>query len=53
MNAETLRQEKAKIEEKIRELKAKMLRNLEKGKFLGLDRQVRRLQHTYQLLRRI
>jgi hypothetical protein len=53
MNPEKIRQENERLQEKLKDLKTKVVTDLQKGKALGLDRQVRLIQQTYQLLRRI
>ncbi len=53
MKTEALQEEKKRLEEKIRQLKSRLVQNLEQGRHLGLDRQVRQVQKTYQLIGRI
>ncbi|MCE9623872.1 MAG: hypothetical protein K8R69_00225 [Deltaproteobacteria bacterium] len=53
MKPETLQEEKKKLETKIREIKASLARSLAQGRYFGLDRQVRQVQKSYQLLGRI
>ena len=53
MKPEALSEEKKRLEEKIRQLKSSMVRSLERGRYLGLDRQVRQVQKNYQLMIRI
>ena len=53
MKPESLQEEKRKIEDKIRQIKAKMSQSLSLGRPFGLDRQVRQVQKSYQLIGRI
>ncbi len=53
MNLENINQEKRQIEDRIRQIRANMVRKVEEKKFLGLDGQVRRIQKNYQLMSRI
>lgn len=53
MKPETLQEEKKRLEDKIRQLRQRLVRSLEAGRPLGLDRQVRLVQKSYQLIGRI
>jgi hypothetical protein len=53
MKPEAQIEEKKRIEEKLREIKSRMVRNVEQGRYFGLDRQVRQLQKNYQLMVRV
>lgn len=53
MKPEALLEEKRKLEEKIRQLKRRLIQELEQGRPLGLARQVRQVQKIYQLIGRI
>ncbi|HKY61867.1 MAG TPA: hypothetical protein VJR29_00470 [bacterium] len=53
MKPEALHEEKKRIEEKIRQLKSRMVQSVEQGRYLGLDRQVRQVQKNYQLMIRV
>jgi bisphosphoglycerate-independent phosphoglycerate mutase (AlkP superfamily) len=53
MKAEALNEEKKRIEEKLRQLKSRMIQSVEQGRYFGLDRQIRQVQKNYQLMIRI
>lgn len=53
MKTEALIEEKKRLEDKLRQMKVRMVRSVEQGRYLGLDRQVRQVQKNYQLLVRI
>jgi hypothetical protein len=53
MNPENLLQEKKKIEEKLKQLRIKMVQSIEKGNLFGLDRKIRQVQQNFKLLGRI
>lgn len=53
MNPEKIREENTRLEEKLKNIKLKIAADLQQGKALGLDRQVRVIQQTYQLLKRV
>ncbi len=53
MKSEIILEEKKKLEEKLRAIKAKMIRSVEDKRFFGLDRKVREVQKTYHLMGRV
>ena len=53
MKPDALLEEKKRLEEKIKQLKSRMIQSVEQGRYLGLDRQIRQVQKNYQLMIRI
>jgi len=53
MKPEALLEEKRKLEEKIRQIKRRLIQDFDQGRHLGLDRQVRQVQKIYRLIGRI
>ena len=53
MKPELLQEEKKRLEEKLRQLRERVVQSLEQGRYFGLDRQVREVQKNYQLIGRI
>ncbi len=53
MKPEALIEEKKRLEEKINQMKSRMVQSVEQGRYLGLDRQVRQVQKNYQLMVRV
>ena len=53
MKPEALQDEKRKLEDKIRQMKLRMVQSLAQGRPFGLDRQVRQVQRSYQVIGRI
>lgn len=53
MKPDSLTEEKKRLEEKISQLKSRMIRSVEQGRYLGLDRQIRQVQKNYQLMVRV
>lgn len=50
---ETLEQEKNQIEQKIKQSREQLVKNLEEKKHFVLHQQIRKIQHHYELLKRI
>lgn len=53
MAPEKLQIEEERLKARIRELQVKILLDIQRGRLLGLDRQVRQVQKQFSLMRRI